>query len=279
MAYCTPLDVWDALRLTKERSEDFTSVSSGDTLDLSNKYLIDTAFLASQNTDLSSDQTVIITDSSGTVQSTGDYNVDLRDGEIEWNGSNDADLTVRYKTAPIPNRTVQQIIDDKTKQIDERTETTFDGVATTTDVYDGTGLRDDFYPLFNRPVDSVDTVRVNDASSGDSDDWVTQTEGRDEDYIVIKDIGLRWINNETHPTKDVANLEVTYDYGYSGIPDDIKRLCITMTARHLFRENIISANTEGINEFDPRTTEIFLNDEEKVINRYKSFKMHEHIPT
>lgn len=273
MVYATALEVWDELGALNEASEEFTSVNGGDTMELSNKFLVQKAFTTAQNSELGSDQDVIVLDSSGTVQSTSDYTVDLRDGEVDWSGSDGVDLTVRYKYAPVPDSLVQDKLAQATKTIDQKTGTTFDGVVTVTDeIYDGTGYGNEFYPLRNRPVDSVDTVEVNEAKPTDTDDWNTRTEGRSEDYIVRSDIGLKFVNTDAAPGDSVANLRVTYDYGYSNVPDDINRVCRLITIVDLAKTEVFAAAFEGRDNFDPETLGEYRTEIESILMEYKVHK-------
>ncbi|MFB6147609.1 MAG: hypothetical protein ABEJ66_01880, partial [Candidatus Nanohaloarchaea archaeon] len=200
--YCTPLGVWEAIASAEDKSENFTGISDGETIELAEKNLIEGAFPASDNS-FSSDQDVIVLDSNGNIQSTSDYTVDLRDGEIEWNGGSTIDPTVRYKVPPVsvPNRSVVDKIKEATDEIDNKTETTFDGTETVTETLDSEGSSTLFYHLSNRPVDSINSLKVNRADIGDADDFETLTEGRADDFVQEDGIGFRFTTTSVSAEK------------------------------------------------------------------------------
>ncbi|MDY6788796.1 MAG: hypothetical protein SVV03_02425 [Candidatus Nanohaloarchaea archaeon] len=268
--YCTPLEVWEALGAAQDKSEDFTGISDGEDIDLAEKNLIGKAFPAADNS-FSSDQDVIVLDSNGNIQSTSDYSVDLRDGVITWNGGTTIDPTVRYKVPPvkIPNRRVVDFIRQASSRIDNRTETTFDGLETGyTEVLDGKGTGTAFYPLEKRPVDNIQSLKVNRADLGDADDFETLTEGRAADFIQEDNIGFRFTSSSVAAEKEPENIEVTYDYGFTNIPDEIKELCIGLVIKKFFQNNVIEEGIEGRDDFNPNIKGGFLNDLEDIFDRY-----------
>lgn len=275
MAYITPLEVWDQLGLVEEKSEDFSNVGNNSDMDLSNNdFLINNAFTSSQNSELSSDQTVIVTDGSGNVEDPSDYSVDKRDGVVTNDSMGSDDYTVRYKTAPLPNETVKNKISDIEKEIENKTNTVFDGEVTVTDeLYDGLNDKTATYVLRGRPVQSLEKVEVNEAKPTDSDDWQSRTQGRGKDFIRDGNLGLTFVEADNAPVGDVAELRVKYKYGYSGVPNDIRRLALQMVIRDLMRENVNSANIEGKDNFDPDTTNILNTSINKVLNRYTVQRM------
>lgn len=267
--YCDPIEVWEDLGAAQDKSETFTSTADGDTVSLTDKNLIGNAFPAADNS-FSSDQDVIVEDGSGNIQSTSDYSVDLRDGEVTWSGTTAIDMTVRYKipSDPVPNRRVIEFIKSASGEIDDRTETTFNGLATTTDKLDGRGVDELFYALPRRPVDSISTLKVNRADIGDSDDYDTLTEGRDQDFIQSENIGFRFTDTEVSAEKGIEKIEVTYDYGFSNIPDEINELCRMLVIQKLFQNNVISEGIEGRDDYNPNIRGDFLNDKEDIFSRY-----------
>lgn len=268
--YCTPIEVWEALGAAQDKSEDFTSVADGDTISLAEKNLIGNAFPASDNS-FSSDQDIIVEDSNGNIQSTSDYSVDLRDGEVDWNGGTTIDATVRYKipAVTIPNRRVVDFIKQASDRIDDRTETTFNGLnAGYTETLDGGGERQLFYPLEKRPVDNIQSLKVNRAAIGEADDYDSLTEGRPDDFIQEDNIGFRFTTTSVSADEGVDKIEVTYDYGYSNIPEEINELCIGLVIKKFFQNNVIEEGIEGRDDFNPSIKGDFLNDLEDIFDRY-----------
>lgn len=261
MAYCTPLEVWDELGITNDAEESVTSVTSGYTISLSNKYLIDTAFP-------SNTKTIILT-IDGNVQASSDYTIDKRMGEIDYSGTDTGDGTVEYKYAPIDNATVSSIISDVEKDIDKKTGTTFDGTVQLTDeVYNGNDRYDKQYLFRKQPVTSISSVEVNVAELGEVDDWKSRTEGRGEDYLV-QDHGVLFMSNEAAPDPYPHSLRVTYSYGYSSVPGTIRELTLQMTIDRMMNNQVLAANIKGKDNFDPETVSLLNKDLGENISSYR----------
>lgn len=70
----------------------------------------------------------------------------------------------------------------------------------------------------------------------DGDEWIDlildangYTEGRDEDYWIDYENGVIYFSNEA-PIIGQKTVRVTYDYGETSVPKDIKEWCIKQTA-------------------------------------------------
>ncbi|MFB6147608.1 MAG: hypothetical protein ABEJ66_01875, partial [Candidatus Nanohaloarchaea archaeon] len=66
----------------------------------------------------------------------------------------------------------------------------------------------------------------------------------------------------------VDKIEIDYNYGFSGIPNEIRRLCRALTIKFLFQDNVIEEGIKGRDDFNPTTEGDFLNDLEDIFSRY-----------
>jgi len=272
--YAQPLEVLDQIDHTENRSESFSSVSQGSEKELEETYLIENAFTVSGN-----DQDVVIKEGGegGTTASTSDYEVDLRDGSFTWNGTDGVDLYIRYKTGPVPNEVVKNEIESATDAIDDYTNTTFNGTETVTETYniDERGQRE--LVLYNRPVQSISQVRVNEARVGDSDDFRELDSGRSNDYYQQDELSVAFVG-ENIPPQGRAVLEIEYTYGYSDIPNEINKVCRMMAAQSLFQNNIAGEGVDGRDDYDPRLGGDFINDKEDILDSWRIQRMGEPVP-
>lgn len=268
--YAKPLEVWDALDLTKNRSEEFPNTDGGTTLNLENNYLIQDAFDVSGS---KQDVEVLI---SGTVQSTSDYDVDLRDGKVTWNGSDGSDLKIRYKTAPVPNSTCVEELESASQTIDRKTNTTFDGTETVTEIYDWEKGAEELV-LFNRPVQSLVSVDVNEARPGESDDFTNLTKGRENDVWLADNLSIRF----TSPwdiTSGKSKIKVEYEYGYSNVPNDIQKAARMLAQKSLLQNNVVGETVDGRDDFNPGQAPNFISDIDDLLNGWTQMRMGEQPP-
>lgn len=102
------------------------------------------------------------------------------------------------------------------------------------------------------PIQSLTTFQVNKASPNTTADWDTLTE--DDNEIKVKNsIGrIEITDSSDYPASGKDQVRITYTYGESSVPNDIKRLAILMTGKafasqSLQRLNIDVTETEGLN--------------------------------
>jgi len=109
--------------------------------------------------------------------------------------------------------------------------------------FDGTT---DLY-LKNTPVNSITSIRYNDARLGDSDNWVTKTEGTD--FIYYPDKGFIKIITRNWSTISAGfrNIEVVYNAGFLVVPGSIKLLVTKMVASKVI-STLLNENIEGRND-------------------------------
>jgi hypothetical protein len=206
----------------------------------------------------------------GTLQATRDYTVDIRDGEIEYNGSDSGAATVSYKYADIANSVVQEAIDSATAEIDDELDTTFNGLKTVTnEYYNGQGETDVTYVFDKRPVARVDAVARNENTPSESPSYVDMTQGLGEDYVKDSSAGVRFINSQNYPKDAPRELRVSYAYGYDTLPADINELCKIMVLKSLFKDRVHGAGIDGRDNFDPQTVDSYSMEIDKIMDRWR----------
>lgn len=268
--YAEPLEVWDMLDQTNNNSESFNNVSSGEELSLDEKFLIQEAFEHD-----SSKQDILIKTESG-VASTSDYEVDLRDGNVTWNGSM-GDLKIRYKTAPLPNSVCVSEIKSASQDIEDITGTTFDGLKQVTEIY-SLQKRDQELILFNRPVREIVEVRHNKNAPGDEDDYEVLESGRPNDYYLSDRLSVKFLHSgNARPGAD--NLEITYKYGYENIPEQVNRMVRAEAAISLVDNHAMGEALDGTDDFNARLPRGFINRKDELLSRWTITRMGEQVPT
>lgn len=98
------------------------------------------------------------------------------------------------------------------------------------------------YFLKRTPVVSLTTFQVNRNGPNQSSDWVTLTEANNE--ISLKEnIGRIEITDMSdYPAAGKDQVRVTYTYGYSSVPPDVKRLAILMSGKSLASQMLQKLN-------------------------------------
>jgi len=81
------------------------------------------------------------------------------------------------------------------------------------------------------PIISLTTFQVNTASPNQEEDWVTLT-AADNEITIKESIGrIQITDTSDYPAAGKDQVRITYTYGYSSVPKDIKRLAILLTAK------------------------------------------------
>jgi len=268
--YAEPLTILDSLGKAENHSESFTSVSSGDTLELAENYLIGRAF------DENNGKRDIFVEENGSLAAQSDYEVDLRDGTVTWNGATGVDLDIRYKIGPVPNEVVVSEIESAQEQVDEMTNTTFDGYEQVTHTYDHEEHRDSFV-LFNRPVHELVEARHNKAKLGDADNFKQLDLGRDGDIFLRDDTSVQLTPTAGIPD-GVANLEITYKYGYDNVPAPINKLVRAMTERSLLNNTVLGEVMDGRDDYGVQLPGTFINEKQEIIDNWSLNRFGEPVP-
>lgn len=263
MVYTSALQVLQSIQRIDEAEESFTGVSSGDTLQIANNYIIKDAYP-------SEDKTVILT-VDGNVQDSADYTVNFDTGSVDYNGTDTGDATLEYKYGPYSNSAIQASIEAVTEHIDDYTNSTYNGVGTVTDeLYDGAREDTQIYPFRLRPVRSVTKVAVNNPTDATGNpNYVTLDEGLGNDYVEYKELGVRFLDGGEQPDNKVEDLQVTYEYGYEDLPSDLEQAATEMVVDDLIRGTVSGAMVDGRDNFDPQTVDVNVASYQSVLDRYR----------
>jgi len=253
MAYTTPLKVFQSMERIERHEETFSSVSDGDALNLSAEYIVKDT------------ETVIV---DGNTQDSSNYTVNFDTNSIEYSGSDTGDATIKYKSGPYNNATVEDKIAAAEDHIKDYTNTVFDGRASVTDeIYDGgTGKN---YVFDKRPVRNVLSVQVNEPEPGSNPSYTALSEGLGNDYVEYKDLGIRFLQSGKSPSNDPEDVKVSYEYGYEDVPADLKDAATIMVVDDLIRGTVSGAMVDGRDNFDPQTVNVQSQQWQDVLDRYK----------
>lgn len=108
--------------------------------------------------------------------------------------------------------------------------------------YDGSGsLRLPFAPVI-----SISSLEYESNGLGsDSANWVSLTEGRNDDYILYNDDGEIMFFGNNRPVAGYQNIRVTGVKGYATIPDYIVQLSTLLTAKKFIQSTVNSSARKG----------------------------------
>jgi hypothetical protein len=70
-----------------------------------------------------------------------------------------------------------------------------------------------------------------------------------------------------------GRVKISHFWGYTSIPEDIKRLTILLTKRQLSADNIMKAMIEGRNEFNPEMFNVDEQELNSIVNAYRILRM------
>lgn len=259
MAYTSPKKVFLSIERFERAEETQSSVSSGDTITLANAYPVK--------------DTITLT-VGGVEQTEGtDFTVDYDMREISYTGSDTGEAVITYGFAPYSDSSVQQSISAVESYIDDYTNSTYDGTSTVTDeLYDGGDQK--VYPFTKRPVKTVSKVALNNPEPGEPNPtYKTLSEGLSNDYIDYKELGIRFTGNGDTPSNEAEEVQVSYEYGYSGVPSDLEKAATEMVVEDLVFGTVSGAMVDGRDNFDPQTVDVNRSSYKEVLDRYRIMRL------
>ncbi len=179
-------------------------------------------------------------------------------------------------TTDIPTQHIVTIGKGVEAQIDGELGQRFDGSnAVTLEYHDSNGIgagNRDFFSKF-KPIQTITSLKV---SLDDEDvagtSYTTLTEATH--YICDKITGrFSIIDDDYLPTNRRAGVQMNYTYGYSSVPEDVKRLAILMTGSFMMKSSVIKANTSGRDNFSPSVLNALDAEINLIKIRYRHFRM------
>lgn len=124
-------------------------------------------------------------------------------------------------------------------------------------------------------------VEISTTESGTEPDWTVLAENTDFDvdlntgkvHIFVTQYDLTYFALQ-YPPRGVPNrFRFTYLYGFSSIPEDVKRLCLMIAARDLMHTGVRKKTADGYGEFNAELVDIDERWIEDTIQSYKSLKI------
>ena len=238
VVYTTPLEIWDRTGRAKSRKVEEEGVEPGQIINLKAHVIEDSVTVYADN------------------EETEDYDVNFKNNTITYAGGETADLTIHYKTAPVPNHTTVDKIEQATDTVEEETEVKFGKLRRVKEeVYESDGSRRQTMMLNRVPVRDVEKVEYNASNKRSSvPNW---TELEENEYYKKSNIGLKFRKPERSPPNNHEAARVTYVYGYDHVPGQIKDLTEMLAITSLYKDAVKGAGIDGRDNFSPETTEQF----------------------
>lgn len=171
-------------------------------------------------------------------------------------------------TEGIKSRRISLVGEGVEADIDSDCNTRFDSSNSVSAEYHDVdnSFQKDFY-LKKGPVQSVTTVEVNTADEDQTASWQSLTENTDFE-VDLATGRVRLTSSDYFPGVGSKQLRVTYTYGYSSVPRDIKHLAIMEVARALFGGVFAGQRIRGV-DVSALDDADFVKYRERVINKYR----------
>ncbi len=169
--------------------------------------------------------------------------------------------------------TVLMLIEARTKMFDNETNSTFisTSIGSSSDYkyVDGQGVDNPYLFFGKAPIISVTELSMTSTPPGSTASWTELTAGRDNDYILTKDVGSFEIVNSANVPDDKPQLIRWYGiWGWDPTPDDVKVTVAKGVAMDLGAMSIYRAHFKGRDGFDPGLTRKWQEDWDKVVGNY-----------
>jgi len=140
--------------------------------------------------------------------------------------------------------------------------------------HDAKYLNQSAYFLDFIPVNSVTKFEVNQNASGGSPNFVTLTEASNEIVIDLQTGRVEIINTAKYPDVGPRQVRVTYTFGRSTTPTDIRMLAIIETGIRMMGATFIRSKIKNFDEIDitlPTDLFSFQQYRTNVIRKYKNY--------
>lgn len=276
MTYCTPKNVWDWLNGSSVvKMEVVAAKGDGTTL----YYNLDNANI------LSGSETIRYADESNekaylTASTlTSGYTLDYDRGILQLDTSGAATVSnssvfADYDYVPINHTIMIDIISGSDREIDRKTGRNWNSNSSTTEYLDVEDNEQTYYFTRYYPHLTVSAVAENDNAASDTPNWITRSAGLGNDYLSTqrdKDIGrIRFIDNI--PGTGTDKIKVVYTWGYTSVPQEVKRLSILKTIKTML-QNPAFANKiiQGRDNFIPLDLGVIETEIQQVLKELRKF--------
>ena len=175
----------------------------------------------------------------------------------------------------VPLQQMVRIGEGVEKEIDEDTGTVFDDndgdYYSQIDYFDDDPTHRVFTPT-RRPVQAISEFTYNTARDGSADDWSTDNLTENTEYTLSPDTEKIRVslNNTRAPSGDRnRGWRLTYTYGRSSVPSDIKQLAIYQTAMRMGYSSTVNAKIGGKDRISDDFDTWFKDYRMRIITRYR----------
>jgi len=165
------------------------------------------------------------------------------------------------------------------KEIEELTKSEFSVVTNTvTDEYHDavSDFQVDWFTKY-KPIVSITSFYVNSAEEDETASWTELTEANNQIKVDLETGRIRITGDldddsqSNYPEPGVKQVKLTYTYGRSSVPKDIKKLAILMTARDFIKGAVAKALMRGQDSFKTDHYTVLDSQIESLLNRYKHY--------
>ena len=129
--------------------------------------------------------------------------------------------------------------------------------------------QNDFYTNY-KPINSVTTFEKNNNAQGASPDWETLTAANNQIAIDPWTGRIRIIDSGEQPTVGTRHVRITYTFGRSTTPQDIKMLSIIETGVKIMGMAFIARKIDKLSDVEIGDLTNFMNFRNKIIKKYKN---------
>jgi len=126
------------------------------------------------------------------------------------------------------------------------------------------------------PINSVSTFQKNNNGEGQEPDWETLTEANN-DIAIDKNTGrIKIIDSGELPEVGARHVRITYTFGRSSVPQDIKELAIMMTGRKMVQAAFIKSRILKLDDTTTGDISEFTEFKKRILRKYR---IHSILPT
>ena len=120
------------------------------------------------------------------------------------------------------------------------------------------------------PINSVTTFQINQNAEGGTPNWATLTEASNEIAIDKATGRISIVNSAKYAQKGTRHVRITYVFGRSSAPQDIKLLAIMMTGRRMVQSAFIKSRILKLDETNTGDVNEFTNFRNRIIRKYRN---------
>ncbi len=120
------------------------------------------------------------------------------------------------------------------------------------------------------PINSVTTFEKNNNAEGSTPDWETLTEAATDIAIDNTTGRVKIIDSGELPEVGARHVRITYTFGRSSVPRDIKQLAILETGMRMLGAAFIKSRIDKFSDTEVGDLSHFNNYREKVLKKYKN---------